>query len=123
MKKFLEIYVWMYIILCLLGIFVMLGEERLVFEILRNTLFWVFGPVCIFLYVYDKKWLPLIFWKVYFLLAITDIVYDFFYLKRFYRLSASISETIQIISYSMELLIVTPILIGMYLYAFKRSRE
>lgn len=57
MRKFLKIYFWIYTVLALLGIITLLGREHSVFEILRNSVFWAFSPICIFLYVNEKKWL------------------------------------------------------------------
>jgi hypothetical protein len=105
----------------LFGIIGLLGKEHQIFEILRNTLFWAFGPICVFLYIYSKKWLPVIFWRVYFTLKIADLVYDFFYLRKFQAPSTNIAEVAYIFSYLIGVILVVPVLIVIYRYAFKEN--
>ncbi len=118
MKKFIKLYIWFYMILGILGIAIILGKESSIFEILRNTLFWVFGPICVFLYIKGKKWLPTIFWKSYFLLKIVDILYDFFYTKKF---DAGVSEITHVFSWFVGVLFIVPVLIVIYRYSFTEN--
>jgi len=116
MKKFIRVYVWFYLVLGLLGMPAFLGKEHSAFEILRNTLFWSFGPICIFLYIYGKKWLPSIFWRIYFILKAADVAYDFFYVRKFFN---NVPEAVYIFSYLIEVILVFPVLMVIYRYAFK----
>lgn len=35
------------------------------------------GPICVFQYVFEKKWLPTVFWKGYFLIYVCFNVFEF----------------------------------------------
>ena len=118
MRKFLKVYFWIYIVLGLLGIVTLLGKEHSIFELLRNTVFWVLSPVCIFLYVYEKKWLPNRFWQIYFFLYIVDATYDFFYLR---KSVPSESGTAYIVGYLFGIVFLIPAFIAIYRYAFKEK--
>jgi hypothetical protein len=117
---FFKIYIWPYLILGLTGIVEILAKEHSVFEIFRETVFWSFSPICIFLYAYEKKWLPVLFWKIYFFLSILDVIYDFFYVQKFSGVPFGI---IYVISYVVFVFMVIPSFFAVYLYAFKRDAK
>jgi hypothetical protein len=121
MKKFIKFYIWFYMLVGIWGVVMILGKESSVLEILRNTLFWVLGPIGVFLYINGKKWLPTFFWKSYFFLMIADVVYDFFYMKKFEVQPVGSSEIAYLLSWLFGALFVVPVMITIYQYAFTKN--
>jgi hypothetical protein len=118
MKTFLKFYIWIYLIMVLFGLVSLVKIDYPTLHVTRNVIISILSPTCVFLYAYNKRWLPDYFWKIYFFFYLADTIYDFVAGRLRGQFS---SPSAYYLTSLISLIILVPVIIAIYRYAFKKG--
>ena len=81
-----------------------------------------FSLLPLFLFAFKKRWFTQIFWKGFFILKVTNLIFNNYYEYAFYRNFFSISPRVTASFISIILMIILPAYIALFLYAFRQRK-
>lgn len=81
----------------------------------------VFGLVPLFLFVFQKRWLPKLFWKIFFFIKVYGIFVGNYYEANIMQTISAANKLIAFSSLITGLIIILPAYIAIFLYAFRRK--
>jgi len=116
-ERFWNIYLFVFILLGLISIPVLI-KLRLPLQILRASLFWLPAPLGIYLFIKKKKQKFTLFWKIYFVYYIIDIIYEWFWLKHFFAQRLGLAINFTFLIYLAEIFFLLPSIFALGNYAY-----
>jgi len=119
-SKIWYIYFWAYIFLGLFAIYNVI-QLKLPFQLIRATIFWLPAPVGLYLFISGKKFPFHLFWKLYFIYYIADIIYEWFWVKNFLSTELYWQLSLIIVVYVIEVLFLLPSIGALFNVAFKKD--
>ncbi|MDD5044398.1 MAG: hypothetical protein PHU91_03495 [Candidatus Omnitrophica bacterium] len=118
--KLWYLYFFLYVALGLYSA-VNLFQSKLIFQLVRATILWLPAVAGMYLFISArKKFIPL-FWKIYFVYYVADIVYEWFWARYYLSANAGINPFAINIVYFLEVAFLLPSVIALYLLAFRRE--
>ena len=117
--KLWYLYFFLYLALGLYSIFNLI-QLKLTFQLLRATVLWFPAVFGIYLFIAKKKKFPALFWKIYFLYYLGDIIYEWFW-ARDYLSGAAMGPASINLAYLFEVLFLLPSVVALYNIGFRRE--
>lgn len=116
-------YAWIYFMGgAILGGIIVLVQGVTVFEILRNSIFWIPSPMLIFAYCKKRLLLNQLFWRFYFFFLLFDTIYDIWQVKWFSLvnfISIEHFSFLDLVFNAIEIILFLPAFYVHFIYAFR----
>lgn len=119
-SKLWYLYFLLYLGLGLYSIFNFI-QLKLTFQLIRATILWLPAVIGIYFFISGRRKFNPLFWKIYFIYYLADIIYEWFWVRAYLSVTAQMAPAAINIVYALEVLFLLPSIIALYNIGFRRE--